>query len=316
MTSRPSHPVDPEDVHRRGPVLTFTQLLARSFAKLPLRAVLRSRLINRARHLAGDRGRSGRFLTTFDGDLRIVTSLEDHIESQIFWQGYQKNDRGKLILWKRLVQGGGAVLDVGANVGIFTLTAAKRTAGEIHAFEPAPEAFRRLESNVRLNGFSNTVLNDFALADRPGHRALWVPRRRDRGAARINRGKASFYELDDGDGLAEQEMVAVTTLDQYLATQGLSGVAVVKLDVEGAEIDVLEGARKTLADERPHLLLEVDGRHLRRAGREVRALFDLLKPFGYEIAVIHDEGTFAPIAEAGELRGHTNLYCFHHAPGN
>src|SRR5690242_19193095 len=98
--------------------------------------------------------------TTFDNNIRIITSLSDHIESQVFWQGFQEADEGVLKILKRRLPVDGIFIDIGANIGTFTLVAARQASrGQVHAFEPSARHFARLARNIELNRFSNVVLD-------------------------------------------------------------------------------------------------------------------------------------------------------------
>lgn len=146
---------------------------------------------------------------------------------------------------------GEVVLDVGANVGLFTLRQALRGA-RVYAFEPDPEAFRRLQGNVEANRTPGRVdVFRRALGARPGHATL--ARSRETVLTRV---------LHDAHG-----EVDVVTLDQVVDELGLPVIDLLKLDVEGDEANILGGGARALAVTRrvvmechgPELLDQVTG---------------------------------------------------------
>lgn len=148
--------------------------------------------------------------------------------------------------FKREVAAGGVVLDVGANLGAYTLLFGQWVGaeGRVFAFEPAPEARRGLERHVTLNGLRDRiVVRPEAMAAAPG-----VARFRAAGPQGDNR----IIEVDHG-GID----VATTSIDAFCRERNLRP-DFIKVDVEGAELDVLKGARDTIAAADPALGLYIE----------------------------------------------------------
>lgn len=125
----------------------------------------------------------------------------------------------------------GDVWDVGAAVGLFAVPAATVTTGDIHAFEPFPRQYDRLETNVTENDVADTVnLSTVALADERGRRTFDT----DEAALSV-----------DGDG----HPVEVWPGDELAVERSLPVPSVIKIDVEGAEVAVLDGLEATLRSE-------------------------------------------------------------------
>src|SRR5262249_44856357 len=156
-------------------------------------------------------------------------------------------DPASVELLKRLTHQGSVVLDVGANVGIVTLPLARAVGpqGQVHAFEPHPEVRQRLKRNVALNNLSNVTICGDAVGAVPGPAPLY-------GNGTGNGGAAS---LAPGPTLGETFTVEVRTLDSY--TADLPRVDLIKIDVEGADFAVLEGARETMRRWKPAIYIEV-----------------------------------------------------------
>jgi FkbM family methyltransferase len=177
--------------------------------------------------------------------MRLALDLRESIQRDYFAGLY---DRFELELVRRHLARGGDFVDVGAHVGLYTVTAALalRGQGRVLAFEPNPDACAQLVDNVSLNGCDNVIVVGKAVADTVGETLLHVPATPD----------PSFSSLEAGR-FAEGEPVRVetTTLDREVEAAELAP-AVVKVDVEGSELAVLDGMERTL-DHHPVLLAEV-----------------------------------------------------------
>lgn len=151
-----------------------------------------------------------------------------------------------------LLQRGDVLFDVGAATGFHTIIAARHVGpgGRIIAFEPFVENLVALRHNIALNELTNVEVIDKAIADSDGV-AVMVPEASDEVSLVMQR--------LDREG-ADERSVEVTSLDALLESGRVPAPTVVKMDVEGAEVEVLNGARALLARERPTLLIEVHER--------------------------------------------------------
>jgi FkbM family methyltransferase len=158
---------------------------------------------------------------------------------------YGEYSEGEVEVFRQILQPGDVALDIGANLGAHTLPMARLVGptGAVHAFEPQRILFQILCANVALNELANVRALPFALGREPG--GTKVP-------ALDYRGANNFGALSLGG--AQGEDVPVVTLDQL----GLGRVKLIKIDVEGMEIDVLAGGKATLARCRPILYVEND----------------------------------------------------------
>jgi FkbM family methyltransferase len=193
-----------------------------------------------------------------------------------------------------LVKPGTVVVDVGANVGIYTLLAAKllEGTGKIYSFEPTPRIYEILRDNVQVNSFLElgiVQLHQVAVTDRSGKARL------------------SIFNNDSGhntlfrDGKADDEIdVATTSLDEILATQ--ERVDIVKIDAEGAEPLIVRGMQQVIKrNPKIRILLEFAPVHLKRAGSSPLEVLDEFASFGFDIRRIDDVNGDLLSVTPGEL---------------
>lgn len=141
-------------------------------------------------------------------------------------------------IFKRIVGPGDICLDIGANIGWYTTLFQKLIGenGQVHAFEPVPPVFETLKRNTQLNSPPHNIkLNNFALGNEEKQVDLHV-------FSALPSGHASISAFDHSD--FEVFPSLMRPLDTYISENGLGNVDFVKIDVEGAELMVLEGASK------------------------------------------------------------------------
>jgi FkbM family methyltransferase len=202
-----------------------------------------------------------------------------------------KTGEPELTLLKELVPHGGTVIDAGANQGIFAYALAA-FADRVVAFEPNPDYafFARWMLRGRAEVF------EFALSDAPGRATFYVPLS-DEGAVlhfagNLKRTHSQFRNT-------KTYQVEVRTLDSF----GLNDVRFIKADVEGSEREVLDGARETIARDRPLLLLELlSGTH-ENPGAYTAAICD---DFGYDAFIVQHSEMIAALPAIGALGKNTS----------
>lgn len=201
-------------------------------------------------------------------------------------KGFEEAEQRLLM---HLLQPGMTVLDVGAHNGLYTLLANKRVGaqGRVIAFEPSRREQKRLRLHLRINGISGVRVEPFALGASEGTADLYVPQGRS----------TSFNSLRPPAVSEPIKLVCVpvTTLDRYLEKVQIDTVDFVKLDVEGAELDVLKGATALLTKQpRPILMCEIDDTRTQPWDYHSVAIYDLLVERGYRLFTITPEGRLRP----------------------
>ncbi|HUB50202.1 MAG TPA: FkbM family methyltransferase [Acetobacteraceae bacterium] len=225
--------------------------------------------------------------------LQMVQDLEPSEDATIF--GFLNN--GMLYepdvahLMARVLHDGDVALDVGANIGFFTVMMAALTGptGRVVAFEPGPDNLVRLRRNIATSGVQNVAIIEqpasdtdgparfYLNSDVSGGHALWDP-------GRFPGNTKSQAELRMAD-------VSATTLDSVVAAMDLPAPRLVKIDTEGAEHRVLMGAADLLRDHRvPYIVAELHEFGLAELGSSQRDLRRFMAGFGYDTFCLYFNG--------------------------
>jgi FkbM family methyltransferase len=225
-------------------------------------------------------------------DLRLRFRTEDVVGRHIYKRGVHQQELTRFLAGAaKEVRPGDVIFDVGAHVGWFSLVLDRLTPEgvRIYAFEPDPVNHAFLRENVELNGAGKVIPVRVALSDREGTARLhrYHPK---------NLGRHSLLALPDGAGDVE---VATTTLDRFRAREGLARrpPRLVKIDVEGYEAFVLEGARETLRS-CPLVVQEHCPALLARAGIEPLSFLRRMAEDGFRPHRLEAEGPVAVSLEA------------------
>lgn len=219
------------------------------------------------------------------------------------------------IVFLSLVRRGDTVMDIGANTGYYTLLFSHLVGarGSVHAFEPVPPTFARLQAHVQRAGrSSNVVLNNQALADEEKESTLYLPG--------DDHGQAALTAHTFGSWTAEAPVQTypcrATTLDAYAATREIGALSFVKCDVEGAELLVLRGARQAIHRFTPLLFLEVSRHWTADFAYEPADVARFLQDLGYSrFFLVTDK--LLPLSElpreldVRRLPDSANLLCAH-----
>ena len=178
----------------------------------------------------------------------------------------------------KLINKSKVFIDVGANMGLVSLGASSLLEGKgfIHAFEPDPINFERLQRNSQLNTFQNLKLNNKGLGDSEGKLMMEEVSSRNKG---MNRIVPSVARADNQN----YREVAVIKLDDYVRDSGITAIDLIKIDVEGYEQKVIMGADEILRDHMPTLFIELDDNNLKDQGGSARELIEQLNSYGYLI---------------------------------
>ena len=199
------------------------------------------------------------------------------IDLKFMWRGLKTRHRDQPQELKAIqlaMRNGGVAIDIGANKGSYLYSMARWAKGSpTLAFEPQKKLANYLSAACAKSGFSSVVIENLALSDREGELQLYVPGATDSPGASLERSVADKTAC-------HTETVRVVTLDQYLCKAWQTSIKVIKIDVEGHELAVVKGALKTLARDRPLLIIECEARHL-PAGQSVAGFVAYVEALGY-----------------------------------
>lgn len=173
---------------------------------------------------------------------------------------------------------GGAFIDVGAHIGFHSLRAAVKVGsqGRVISVEPNPDTLRELNRNIAASKAAGILVQPVACSDKESTLQLFAGSLANTGMSSLSK-KTAEAEGESG----RQFQVRARPLDDIVAEAGLERLDALKIDVEGAEMMVLKGARKTIERFHPFLVMEVKEEQLVAMGTNKAAVFAFLQELGY-----------------------------------
>lgn len=204
--------------------------------------------------------------------IRLKLDIHDYIGHYLYF-GFRDESHEKLM---SLASPGDTVLDIGTNYGTTILQFANLVGqdGVTYGFEPDPINFAICKTNLELNDNSNVFVENVGLGSKNGKVSLIVDTESNRGGNRIGiptQGKES-HEID------------ICVLDEWVASKGVRKIDLVKIDVEGYEMEVLKGASNVLSRYRPILFIELDDNNLRQQNSSADELVRFLEKLDYSLS--------------------------------
>ncbi len=227
----------------------------------------------------------------------------DLIGRNIFWQGFEAYEPETFAFLIPRIDKRTLFIDAGANTGLFSLVACAKGAAHVVAVEPVRRIFNCLAANIAANGFDDRVaLIPAALGNHDGEVMLNDP------GGYVFPTSASLLEGGWGGMAGTEVNVPLKRLDTVLASLGkgiLEGIdrIVLKIDVEGVEIDVLRGFENHLANHAVEIVFEANDAEFLRPARE------FLVSRGFTVSQITPDGLIP--ADAADFSGHRQLRNFY-----
>ena len=204
--------------------------------------------------------------------LSVRAYSRDLVGRHLYKRGTYESELTQFVLCDLDLPADGVILDVGANLGWYSLLLGKRyPEARIHAFEPEPRNLALLRENVERNGLGNVDVHAMAVAESPGTMKLYP-------YAEKNMGRHSLLPINNEDAVE----VRTVSLDAFLDEHGIAPeeVSFVKVDIEGYETPALRGATRLLAAG-PVILSEFAPKYMRRGGLDPADYLELLRDAGY-----------------------------------
>lgn len=262
---------------------------ARWVKRLPGAAVLYARLYRILKP-------SGRLELPWRGFSLALDAADEGITRPLLLMG--EYEPYELEVFEQLIGPEDWIVDVGANVGFYTLVAASAARrlgnGKVLAFEPVPSTYRLLVENIRRNRLDNAQAFEIALADRAGPRRIFLDR--------ANHGNPSLAPTNvpqPGDSLE----IRASTLDGFLEDLGVPSPRIMKIDVQGAEGLVFQGAKRWLSGKDRRVLMEFWPEGLANLGQDPLSVLKLLRDLGFSVSIVSAaRRALLPTSEQDALR--------------
>ncbi|MBX3396086.1 MAG: FkbM family methyltransferase [Phycisphaerae bacterium] len=253
-------------------------------------------------------------LSSLPPDMRVTVTtadgrrFEENVHEPWFFMlmMMSRRDPAETALLSKLIDGGDTVIDIGANYGWYATWLARLVGptGQVHAFEPTPTTMALLRRNCAENHFDDRIVfNPVGLSNAPGKATIHVPRQH---------GGASLKpHYDEPTTLFE---ITLTTLDDYISRNAIGKVRLIKIDVEGCELAVIQGAGKLLSTPHPPMwLMEVSRLTSKAFGYTSEELLESLMRYGYHICRILESprGKLAKLEDPKSCDVVENVLCYH-----
>lgn len=240
-------------------------------------------------------------MTSRDKGVKMICPLGDYRVAPIEILNFLEYEPADSAMIMRLVSPGACVLDVGANMGWYSINISKTYATcKIHAFEPVPKTYSYLEQNISLNRLANVISYPFGLSN--------------------ERKDLTFYFYPEGSGNAsaanlsertDAELITchVERLDDFVENKNIH-VDFIKCDVEGAELFVFQGAKKTLQKDRPIVFTEMLRKWSAKFDYHPNEIIAIFSSYGYRCFFV-DQSGLKELYEMTEETVETNFFFLH-----
>jgi FkbM family methyltransferase len=246
--------------------------------------------------------------------LRLHSDPTNNLAARLFWNP-DEWERKEFGLFLSLAREAEVILDIGANIGVYSLAARlANPRARVVAFEPNPVNVRELSRNLALNGINDVEVRPVALGAARAELPFFVPVD-NRTSDVSNVGNPEFIRLVYPDLALKDIKVPVETLDDVVRDMAIAQVQLIKMDVEMYEYQVVQGAQQLLASQRPLVMCELhhpDELSHRLGGKLTedslqcgRRVYQFFSELGYTCYLLSEDGLFrTPVAP---VPGHANV---------
>jgi len=258
--------------------------------------ILLDKILNRLKKIYFQYRHTSSFLYSSSFGFDIILYPSSIIDENFYWGDFESEN---LTFFQNLVKTEMVIFDIGANVGLYSLTAAAKTkdAIKIYAFEPADIPFGRLNKNIELNKFESINVQNVGVSDKEG-KVIFNICEDD---AYNSIGSSPMQEI------SKQVEINVTCIDTFCENNNIQNIDIVKIDTEGAELLILMGGGKIFESENAPILF-CEYNRLTASGYDY-TLDDYekkLKSYGYTIFEI-DKKTLIRFDPA--ISDNSNILC-------
>jgi FkbM family methyltransferase len=231
-------------------------------------------------------------------DICIYTTADNYIEHTILTTGTYEDEINKLI--RASLKPGYVALDIGGNIGLQSIRMSQCCGNEglVYAFEPLKHIQQKFAKNIMLNNCSNVTLFPFALSNTAGSIAVKIDEQV------WNQGTFSLNQTNGGQTLQQIEIKTGDTLPEI---QNLTRLDLIKIDVEGFELQVLQGLADTLAKHKPRIIFEYDINYWASTKQLIADGYNFLNSLGYTLYQVTSIGCQLITNHTAITSG--NLFC-------
>jgi FkbM family methyltransferase len=239
-----------------------------------------------------------------------ILAYGDLMGSRFFLQSYMRRpyEEGLSEFICQYLKRGMTFFDIGANQGFYSLIAAGRVAdtGRVFAFEPIPSVMQKFKRNIEFNKIKNINPEQMAVSRTEGEVAMYV----------CVDGWESLSSLREPseDVLSRKEIIQVSTisLNKYVEMRQIRKIDLMKIDVEGGELDVLQGGRQLWTDHRPIVVCEIEDKRTNQWNYQASTILDYLKNQNYQWFEIGSDGKLVNSNECDKHDHFSNLAAVPH----
>jgi FkbM family methyltransferase len=205
-------------------------------------------------------------------------NFNDYIDKFIYLNIYEQNE---LKLMRKLIPLGSCCIDVGANVGFYSLNIAKIVgdSGRVYSFEPDPANFEKIKKNIQINNYGDIVTPlKIGLSSTTGETVF----------SRTPDDCSGWGRIGEWESSNEQISINTVTLDEFVDEQLIENIFFLKCDIEGHEFEFLHGASKTLKNRKiNYILIEYSGYVLENQGHTVNDYISIFESYGYQPVILN-----------------------------
>jgi len=203
---------------------------------------------------------------------KMILNLKDEgISKDLFIYGIREPFTTNYLLTNKIIQKGGVIFDVGANIGYYVLIESRLTGkcGRVFAFEPVPENYSILIANLYLNQAKNVFALPFAIGENYGYKPIYITE------------KMNLSTLNpQGIQAPIKHTCPVITYPLDFFTKNITPPNLIRMDVEGYEYEIFKGMEKTLTY-KPKILIEIHGNIL--TNQQLNHIFKTLENHNYKV---------------------------------
>lgn len=240
-------------------------------------------------------------MTSRDRGVKIACSQSDYRIAPIEILNFFDYEKNESMMMEKLIKDGETFFDVGANIGWYSINiATSRRLSKVISFEPIPKTYRQLINNINLNQIKNIETYNFGLSD--------------------NNGEFPFYYYPEGSGNASSENLTgradveiinckLKTLDDFIFETNYN-IDFIKCDVEGAELKVFLGGKKTILRDLPIIFSEILRKWSAKHNYDPNEIFNFFREIGYNAFTVKGE-SLIKFDSMNTLTTETNFFFLH-----